>query len=157
MFEMPVLEILFRGTVAYIAIISAIRFIPKRQTGDLAPNDVVALVIVGSLGSDAIIGDTSALADILLMIAVVLLWDYLFNLFEYRFPKFRKFSQHSATLLIKDGQIIAENMACEKLTEEELFANLRKHSVEDIAHVKQAMLEADGHISVITKVHIDGS
>lgn len=151
MFDMPVLEILFRGTVAYFAIILAIRFIPKRQTGDLSSNDVVALVIVGSLASDAIVGDTSALADILLMIIVVLFWDYIFNLLEYRFPKFRKVSQHSPTLLIYDGQLLKDNLACEKLTEEELYANLRKHGIDDIRHVKQAILEADGHISVIEK------
>lgn len=151
MFDMPVLEILFRGTVAYFAIILAIRFIPKRQTGDLSSNDVVALVIVGSLASDAIVGDTSALADILLMIIVVLFWDYIFNLLEYRFPKFRKVSQHSPTLLIYDGQLLKDNLACEKLTEEELYANLRKHGIDDISHVKQAILEADGHISVIKK------
>jgi uncharacterized membrane protein YcaP (DUF421 family) len=151
MFDMPVLEILFRGTVAYFAIILAIRFIPKRQTGDLSSNDVVALVIVGSLASDAIVGDTSALTDILLMIIVVLFWDYIFNLLEYHLPKFRKVSQHSPTLLIYDGQLLKDNLACEKLTEEELYANMRKHGIADISLVKQAILEADGHISVIKK------
>jgi uncharacterized membrane protein YcaP (DUF421 family) len=151
MFDMPVLEILFRGTVAYFAIILAIRFIPKRQTGDLSSNDVVALVIVGSLASNAILGDTSAIADILLMVVVVLIWDYIFNLLEYRFPRFRKISQHTPTLLVYDGQLLKDKLACEKLTEEELYANLRKHGIADISLVKQAILEADGHISVIKK------
>jgi|SRR5690606_24898073 uncharacterized membrane protein YcaP (DUF421 family) len=149
MFEMPVLEIFFRGTVAYFAIVLAIRFIPKRQTGDMSPNDVVALVIVGSLAADAIVGNTSALADILLMIIVVLFWDYIFNFLEYRFPRVRKVSQHSPTLLIYDGQLLKDNLKHEQLTEGELHANIRKHGIADVSQVKQAILETDGHISVI--------
>lgn len=83
------------------------------------------------------------------MIAVIVLWDYLFNLAEYYFPRFRGIAQDSPTLLIHHGVLLRENLRKEKLTEQELTANLRKQGIADIAHVKQAILEVDGQISVV--------
>ncbi len=147
--ETPLWEIIARGTAVYVALTVVIRLIPKRQTGDLSDNDMIALVIVGALAADAILGDTTAVLDVILMIVVVLLLDYFSNLLEYYFPRFRRIAQHAPTLLIHNGRLVKENLRKEKLTEQELAASLRKHGIDDLTRVKQAVLEADGRISVI--------
>lgn len=149
--ETSIWEIALRGTAVYLAIAAIMRVIPKRQTGNVSPNDLIALVIVGALGADAIIADTNHPLDILAMIAVVLIWDYLFNALEYRFPRFRRVAQDSPTLLIHNGDVIERNLRKEQVTMEELHASLRKQGIEDLQQVKQAVLEVDGHISVIQK------
>ena len=88
---------------------------------------------------------------ILLMLAIILLWDYVFNVLEFHFPRFRRIAQDSPTLLIHNGHVLERNLRREQLTEEELKASLRKQGIEDIGRVKQAILEVDGHISVIEK------
>ena len=144
-------EILIQGTVVYVLVAMILRLIPKRHTGNLSPNDLVAIIIVGSLAADAIVGETHSTIDVLLMIGVVLLWDYLFNVLEFYAPWFRRVAQHTPTLLVHDGEIIRKNMRSEMLTDEELMSNLRKHGVTDVAQVREAILEGDGHISVIKK------
>lgn len=151
MFETPIWEIVARGTVVYLALAVMLRLVPKRHIGSIAPNDMIALVIVGTLASDAIMGDVQALTDILLMIVVILIWDYLSNLAEYHFPRFRGIAQDSPTLLIHRGVLLRDNLRKEKLTEEELIANLRKQGVAEIANVQQAILEVDGQITVVEK------
>lgn len=133
----------------YIALAVLIRLAPKRHAGNLAPNDIIALIVVGDLASSAILGDATSAPDVLLMIGVVLLWDYLFNLLEYYVPRTRRIAQHTPTLLIHNGKVLESNLRKEKLTEEELAANLRKQGVGEVARVKQAILEVDGHISVV--------
>lgn len=149
LFVTPLWEIVARGTTVYFIIALVFRLMPKRQAGTLAPNDMIALVIIGSLAADAITGEAHTLPDLLLMIAVIVLWDYLFNLAEYYFPRFRGIAQDSPTLLIHHGVLLRENLRKEKLTEQELTANLRKQGIADIAHVRQAILEVDGQISVV--------
>lgn len=149
--ETPLWEIFGRATLVYFALAVVIRLIPKRHTGNVSPNDLIALIIVGSLAADAIIGDAGTLLDALLMACVILLWDYAFNLLEYYVPRFRRVAQDSPTLLIHNGELVKAALRKEKLTEEELAASLRKHGVADIARVKQAVLEVDGQISVIEK------
>jgi uncharacterized membrane protein YcaP (DUF421 family) len=147
--EAPLWETFLRGTVVYLAITLIVRFLPKRHMGKLSPNDVIALVIIGDLAGHAIVGEARAILDVLLLIVVVIFWDYVFNLLEYYFPRLRRVAQASPTLLIHNGHLLGENLRKEKLTEEELAANLRKQGVPDIAKVKQAVLETDGQITVI--------
>jgi uncharacterized membrane protein YcaP (DUF421 family) len=149
--ETPLWEIVARGTAVYLVVALVIRLIPKRHTGNISPNDLIALIIVGSLAADAIIGQADTILDVLLMAIVVLLWDYLFNVLEYYFPRFRRIAQDSPTLLIHNGELVKENLSKEKLTEQELAASLRKQGVADISRVKQAVLEVDGQISVVEK------
>lgn len=151
MFETPLWEIVVRGSAVYLAVAAVLRLVPKRQIGSIAPNDMIALVIVGTLAADAIMGDVKALPDVLVMILVILLWDYLSNLAEYHFPRFRGIAQDSPTLLIHQGVLLRDNLRKEKLTEQELIASLRKQGVTEIGDVQQAILEVDGHISVVEK------
>src|SRR5690606_41311832 len=94
-------------------------------------------------------GDVSGAADIVLMIVVILLWDYAFNLAEYHLRWFRRVAQHTPTLLIHQGQLLPENLRREKLTEQELMAALRLRGIDELSRVRQAVLEVDGDISVI--------
>ncbi|MBE7927590.1 DUF421 domain-containing protein [Pseudomonas saudiphocaensis] len=151
MFEAPLWEILVRGSAVYLLVAVLLRLLPKRQMGSIAPNDMIALVIVGSLAADAIMGDIKAAADILLLIVVILAWDYLSNLAEYHFPRFRGVAQDSPTLLVYQGVRLRENLRKETLTEQELAASLRMQGIDEIAQVQQAILEVDDQISVVAK------
>lgn len=150
-FEAPLWETALRGTVVYFVVAALMRLIPKRQTGNLSPNDLIALVIVGNLAGGGILGESKALGDILLLVTVILAWDYALNMLEYYFPRFRRVAQDSPTLLVHNGRILSANLRQEKLTEEELRANLRKKGVLDLGRVKLAVLEVDGQVSVVEK------
>jgi len=149
MLETSLGEILLRGSAVYLVLTVVLRVVPKRHIGSIAPNDIIALVIIGSLAADGIMGDVSGAADIVLMIVVILLWDYAFNLAEYHLRWFRRVAQHTPTLLIHQGQLLPENLRREKLTEQELMAALRLRGIDELSRVRQAVLEVDGDISVI--------
>ncbi|MBA1279577.1 MULTISPECIES: DUF421 domain-containing protein [Pseudomonadaceae] len=147
--ETSLWEIALRGSAVYLLLAIVLRLAPKRHSGSLSPNDMIALVIIGSLAADGIRGDAMSLGDLLLMGLVIVVWDYIFNLAEFYFPRLRQVTQDSPTLLIHNGQLLQNNLRKEKLTEQEVSANLRKHGIEDIAEVRYAVLEVDGQISVI--------
>lgn len=147
--ETPFWEIVLRTTTVYLVLALVLRIIPKRHAGSLSPNDLIALVIIGGLTADAIAVGAESTPDLLLMVGVVFSWDYIFNVLEYHFPRFRKIAQDSPTLLIHNGRILERNLRRELMTAEELAANLRKQGIPDIRRVKEAVLEVDGHISII--------
>ena len=147
----PLWEIAVRATLVYFALIALARVIPKRRAGHISPNDILALIVIGGMGTDAIMGGSKSITDILLMIGVIVAWGYLLDKLEYRFPFLRDFLRDHQTALVHDGRLLKKNLEREMITEEELMAVLRKEGVEDLSMVRSACLEADGEISVVKK------
>lgn len=145
----PVWQIFLRATVVYVALVLLLRIVAKRNAGNISPNDILTLVIVGGMGTDAIMGGSTSAGDILLFIAVVVFWAYVLDSLEYHVPAVRRLLRDRKTILVENGRIIRRNMRRELVTEEELMAELRKEGVEDLAMVKLAVMEADGEISIV--------
>ena len=149
--EMPLWEIALRGTVTWLGLVTLIRLVPKRNAGHISPNDMLILVVIGALAADAISGGSESAGDLLLMTAVVLLWGYLLDVLEYRFPVVRRLMRHRPATLVENGRLLRPNMRREMVTEEELMATLRKQGIADLSEVASAFLEADGEISVLKR------
>jgi uncharacterized membrane protein YcaP (DUF421 family) len=137
--------------VVYFALLVLIRIIPKRKAGHISPNDMLTLIVIGGMGTDAITGGSTSVGEILLMVGLVLAWGYVMDMLEYRFPSLRRPLRDRQTPLIQDGRFLGENMRREMITEEELMAVLRKEGIDNPAMVQSACLEADGEISLIKK------
>ena len=150
-FQEPIWQIVLRASAVYVALAATLRFLPKRTTGSVSPNDFIALVIIGGLVADGIAVGADSTPDLLLMVATVLLWDYIFNLLEQHFPRFRRVTQDSPTLLIHNGRVLKDNLRKEMMTEEELAQNLRGRGLLDASEVKLAVLEPDGQVSIIKR------
>ncbi|MFN3725480.1 MAG: DUF421 domain-containing protein [Allosphingosinicella sp.] len=150
----PLWEIGLRATVVYIALLLLVRLVPKRNAGQISPNDLLTVIVIGGIGTEAIMGGSTSVGDTLLLIAIVVAWAYLLDALEYRIPAVQKLLRHRQTMLIDRGRMIRPNMRRELVTEQELMAVLREEGIDDVALVKSACLEADGEISVIRK---DGS
>jgi uncharacterized membrane protein YcaP (DUF421 family) len=103
------------------------------------------------MGTDAILGGSSSVSEILLMIGLIVAWSYVFDLLEYRFPSLGRIFRDRQTLLIQNGRLLRGNMRRDMITEEELIAVLRKEGIDDPSMAQSACLEADGEISVIKK------
>src|SRR5690606_15464325 len=144
MFEltMPLWEIFARGTITYFALIFLVRVIPKRKTGHLSPNDMLSLIVIGGMGTDAIMGGSTSLGDILLMIALIVGWGYLFDIIEARSTFVQGLLRDRQTTLIENGRLNKRNMRREMVTEDELMSVLREEGVDDISRVRSACLEA---------------
>jgi uncharacterized membrane protein YcaP (DUF421 family) len=147
----PLWEIALRATAVYFAVFLLLRLVPTRTTGRFSLADVLVLIIIGSMAKSGIVADSKSVGDIVLMIALVLIWDYVLNLLEYNVPFLQFFLRDRQTALIQDGRLLRGNMRREMVTEDELLAALRKKGVTDVSTVSSAYLEADGDISLIKK------
>lgn len=147
--EVPLLEIVLRGTLTYLALCVLMRVVPKRQAGELSPNDMLLVVIVGGVAVAAIAKEYMALPDVLILIATILGWNFALDWLAYRFPKLRPILREPPTLLVQQGQFVEDGLRQEMVTEEDVAAQLRKQGLSDVADIDKAYLEADGSISVV--------
>lgn len=146
--SMPLLEILLRGTIVYLALFMFMRVL-RRESGGLGVADVLVVVLIADAAQNAMGKDYQSITEGLILVATIVFWDYTIDWLSYRFPRFRRLVCPPALLLVEDGRLIRQNMRREMVTEDELLSHLRQQGLEEISKVRKAYLEGDGHISVI--------
>ena len=143
-----ILEIVIRGTIMYIGMFTLLRIF-RRQAGAVGIADLLVIVVIADAAQNGMAGDSKSITEALILISVIVLWDYLFDLAGYRSPLFGRILAPKALLLVKDGELISKNLKKEFITDEELLSQLRQQGIEDLAEVKECYLESNGHFSVL--------
>jgi uncharacterized membrane protein YcaP (DUF421 family) len=147
----PFLETILRGSVMYLMLFILLRLVLKRESGALALTDLLVVVLIADAAQNAMIGDSTSLADGLLLVATIILWSYTLDRLGYRYPAIGRVIHPPPLELVKDGQVIHRNLRKEFITLDELESKLRQQGVEDVSQVKKAYIEGNGKFSVITK------
>ena len=147
--DISVLEKIFRSGVVYLFLLVAFRITGKRQVGQLTPFDLVLLLLISNVVQNAVIGNDNSLGGGLLGAATILILNYVVVDLAYRSKRLRRILETSPTILIHNGKILHDNLVRERVTMDDLLAALRRNGVADPSHVRVAMLEENGGISVI--------
>ncbi len=149
--SVPVSEMIVRGTAIYWFLFIVFRFVIPRDVGSIGLADILILVIIADASQNAMSGDYKTIADGMVLIAVLVFWNLLFDRFSFYFPAFRRFATPATLCLVKDGRILKRNMRREFITEEELWGHLRTEGIESLDQVLAVHLESDGEFSVFKK------
>ena len=147
--ETPLLELIARGAFLFILFMVLFRLLPRRTGGELAPMDLVFLLLITEAASHSL-GDYSSGADGTVQIVTMLALNYLTNQLSFHFRWFEQLIEHRPLQIIRDGQTIPRALRKELLTPEELMGHLRLNGVDDISQVRSAYVESDGRLSVVT-------
>ena len=145
----PVLEIILRGSVMYIALFILLRILLKRQTGSLGMTDLLLITLIADASQNAMAGEYKSLSSGIVLVCTIIFWSYTLDWLGYKFPWFQRLTEPPPLPLIKEGKLLRQNMRRELITEDELISHLREEGVDDWRKVKVAFIESDGHISVV--------
>lgn len=147
--SVPISEMIVRGTAIYWFLFIIFRFVIPRDVGAIGIADILILVIIADASQNAMSGDYKTITDGMVLIAVLVGWNLLFDRLAFYFPMFRRFATPATLCLIKNGRMLRRNMRREFITDDELWSHLRMEGVESLAQVKTVYLESDGGFSVI--------
>jgi uncharacterized membrane protein YcaP (DUF421 family) len=85
------------------------------------------------------------------LVGTIVAWDYLIDWLGFTFPSLGRLLRPAPLPLVKNGQLLRQNMRKEMITTEELMSLLREQGVESLGEVRRCYLEGDGHVSVIKR------
>ena len=148
--ELPLWELLLRGTLTYVFLFGLLRLVQKRQAGSLGVPDLLFVLLITHAAHNALVGEYKSLADGAVLTSTVLFWNLAINWLGFRVPMLSRLVHPPPLELINEGQENWQNMRREFITREELLSHVRKAGAEDIADVKGAWMEGNGQISVVT-------
>ncbi len=145
------MEIVVRGTLAYIALFLILRFLLKRQNGVIGIADLLVIVLIADAVQNGMAGEAKSLTEGLLLVLVIVFWNYVIDWIGFHVPALRGLTRPPPLLLVKDGRTLPRHLAQEKITMDELMSQLRQQGVRDLDEVDEAYIEGDGRLSVLKR------
>src|SRR5881394_3549353 len=144
-------EFVLRGIIIYVFLIGLLRLTGKRQVGQLAPFDLVLLLVLSNAVQNAMNGgDNSVIGGMISAVTLVGV-NWIVGLLTYRNKKLEALVEGRPDVLIRDGKLFQKTLEHAKLTRHEVMTALREAGCASIEEVRAALLENDGSISVIPK------
>ena len=149
--SIPWWEFLIRGVVVYAVLIFLLRLTGKRQVGQLAPFDLVLLLVLSNAVQNSMTAGDNSLVGGLISAATLILVNWLIGYATYRNKRLEALVEGRPLVLIHHGRLYEKAMSSAQLTHHELNAALRQAGVSCQEDVLSAILENNGAISVIPK------
>ncbi len=155
--SVPWWELVLRGVVVYAFLILLLRVTGKRQVGQLAPFDLVLLLVLANAVQNSMnAGDNSLLGGLIIATTLIGL-NYAVGLATYKNKQLEAIIEGRPQVLIHNGRLFEEVMARSQLTHHELNAALRGAACASVHDVHSAILENNGTITVISRQAMRGS
>lgn len=149
--SLPWWEFIVRGVIVYFFLIVLLRLTGKRQIGQMAPFDLVLLLVLSNAVQNAMNGgDNSVLAGIVSAVTLVAT-NWLVGLVTYKSKRMETLVEGRPEVLIHNGKLFEKALQHTQITRHELMTALRAGGCATVEEVHAALLETDGSISVIPK------
>lgn len=149
--SLPIVELVVRGTVTFLALLMLLRIVGQREAGGLGVTDLLVVVLVADAASTGMTGDSKTLGDGFILVVTILAWSVGVDALAYRFPRVARIVKARPRLLVDDGELNIRALRRELMTREELLAQLRLHGIEEPEGVHRAYLEPGGMVSVVPR------
>jgi uncharacterized membrane protein YcaP (DUF421 family) len=150
MFNMtiPWWELIVRSLLVYLFILVILRITGKRQVGQLAPFDLVLLLVLSNAVQNSMNGGDNSLTGGLISATTLIAVNYGVGLLTYRSKKLEALIEGRPEVLIHNGKLYEDVLARAQITRHELNAALRQSGCTCPEEVHTAVLENNGSISV---------
>lgn len=143
--------ILFRSVFLYLLVVAAVRFMGKRQLGQLQPSEFVVAMILSDLATVPMQSmEIPLIYGIISILAVAALEVIISALSSENVAFHRAFSGNSV-LLIKDGKIDSGMLADMRISIDDIYEEMRGNNITHIEDVLFLIVETNGNMNFISK------
>lgn len=148
----PVWELVVRAVVVYAFLLLLLRITGKRQVGQLAPFDLVLLLVLSNAVQNSMNAGDNSLVGGLISAATLIGLNFGLGYATFKSKRLEAIVEGRPELIVHNGKVFKEAMARAKLTHHELDAALRQAGCTCVDEVQAAILENSGAISVVPRV-----
>jgi len=141
----------FRAVVLYIIVLIVVRFMGKREIGQLQPFELVISIMIADLASTPMSDIGIPITNGIIPILGLLVMHLIISAINMKSIKAREILCGKPRILINRGKIDEQALEREKFTINELEERLRGKDVMNLGDVEYAILETSGEISVVLK------
>ena len=146
--SLPWWEFILRGVIVYAFLIVILRVSGKRQVGQLAPFDLVLLLVLSNAVQNSMNGGDNSVAGGIISATTLVGVNWFVGYITFRSKRLEEVIEGRPTVLIHNGHLFEDVMARAQLTHHELNSALRQAGCDCVSEVHCAILENNGAITV---------
>ena len=138
-----------RAAALYFVMLVMIRLLGKRTIGNFTAFDLLVALMVSDMIGDIVFAQVSFAQGLAGIFSIAAL-EYAGSWLTYSAPTLDKLLEGAPTVVVKQGEFDRHGMRRERMTEQDIGAALRQHGIDDMRVVRLAIVESDGHVSVLS-------
>src|SRR3954447_26481466 len=124
----PWWELILRSAIVYGTLIVILRATGKRQVGQLAPFDLVLLLVLSNAVQNSMNGGDNSLVRGLISAVRLIALNYVVGYATFKSKQIEAIVEGRPLIVIHNGQVFEDVLAHAQLTHHELAAALRQNS-----------------------------
>lgn len=141
----------FRAIILYIVVLLVMRFMGKREIGQLQPFELAISIMIADLASIPMTEIGIPIFNGIVPILGLLVMHLIISVINLKSLKMREIICGKPSILIYRGKINEEALKKERFTINELEERIRGNNVVSLGDVEYAILETSGQVTVIQK------
>jgi uncharacterized membrane protein YcaP (DUF421 family) len=146
--SVAVTEPIFRAALVYAGVFLLLRVVGKRHVGELAPFDLVVLLILSECVQNALIADDKSVTGGLLAAGTLFGINQVVGAISWRSKRAERLLEGTPRVLVRHGRVLKEVLAEEHITHSEQLEALRREGCSSLSKVRYAVLEPGGDITI---------
>ncbi len=140
--------IIIRTIILYFTLIVSMRFMGKRQIGEVQISEFIITIMLSEIAATPILDHKIPLHHAITAIVLLLSIELLVSFLLIKSSRLKRLVCGTPSILIQQGQLNQNELRKNRVDIEELFSELRQKGYSSISDVNYAILEENGQLSV---------
>jgi len=144
------MDMVLRALAIYLILMVVFKIAGRRTLLQMTSFDLILLLIISEATQQALLGDDFSVTGAMLTIVTLIVVDMLFGLIKKYFPGADDFLDNTPVILVENGYLFQDKMKKVDVSCDDILLTARiDHGITRLAEIKFAILERNGHISII--------
>ncbi|WP_408951963.1 DUF421 domain-containing protein [Lysobacter sp. Hz 25] len=149
--SMPWWQYLVRACIVYFVLLAMIRLSGKRTMGQFTSFDMLLIVLLGNAVQNALLGTDTSVGGGLILAATLMLLNWGVGYIASRNDRIERVLEGVPVVLARDGHVFRDVLRRELVSRADFDKAMRENDCAQIDDIAVAMLETNGHITILRK------
>ena len=140
--------IIFRTLILYFTLIVSMRFMGKRQIGEVQISEFIITIMLSEIAVSPILDHNISLLHAITAIVLLLSVELLVSFLLIKSSLLKRLICGTPSILIQRGELMQKELKKNRVDIEELFSELRQKGYSSLSEINYAILEENGQFSV---------
>jgi len=141
--------IIIRTFIIYLVVIFSLRFMGKKQIGQLEPSELTVAIMISELATAPLSSRDTPLLNGIIPVLVLASIEIIVSIIILKTIRIRQFITGTPCVIVEKGVLKEDSLRKTRFTTDDLLEEMRLNGISNISEIQYALLETGGQVSFI--------